>query len=245
MELMLDMVSGTIIFISGVSVGQCVQRALHVSASTPFLSPSFGLVSIAGSSVATLAYASYPRQYYYTKHVEPVYMDTKRMVSVSLVGLGLFRVAGGRLISTSPSDFRNIGAFNRFQATLPASAEYADTAGRSMISAFGRIFGCHTCGVKQGSFHADHMPPSSFTKKANASIIRKYIVLNQITQRFYPQCSSCSNQQGMLVQKNTKKLKMHLHVFRTYHFTGTWLTSIYYSDLIEKNKQASTYSLLF
>jgi hypothetical protein len=43
------------------------------------------------------------------------------------------------------------------------------------------------------------------------------------TFRFYPQCESCSNQQGSVVKQWKSTLKMHLLSFRAYHATGLWL----------------------
>lgn len=84
----------------------------------------------------------------------PVYM---------VMGLLCFKMLGGRLNALAPSNFSNLGAFHLKKASLPATAEYATTVERGVIQEFGRLYGCHTCGVKRGvKFHADHMPPKLY-----------------------------------------------------------------------------------
>lgn len=84
----------------------------------------------------------------------PVYM---------LMGLLCFKMLGGRLTALAPSNFSHLGAFHLKKASLPATAEYATPIERGVIQEFGRLYGCHTCGVKRGvKFHADHMPPKLY-----------------------------------------------------------------------------------
>lgn len=81
----------------------------------------------------------------------PVYM---------LMGVLCFKMLGGRMNSLAPSNFSNLGAFHLKKASLPATADYATPIERGIIQEFGRLYGCHTCGVKRGfKYHADHMPP--------------------------------------------------------------------------------------
>ncbi|KAI9905938.1 hypothetical protein PsorP6_013632 [Peronosclerospora sorghi] len=144
----------------------------------------------------------------------PVYM---------VMGLLCFKLLGGRLSALAPSPFANLGAFHLKKASLPATAEYATTVERGIIQEFGRLYGCHTCGVKYGvRYHADHMPPKLMAKRTDQQIFRRMLGRKTIF-RFYPQCESCSNQQGSVVKQWKSTLKMHLLSFRPYHSTGLWL----------------------
>lgn len=74
--------------------------------------------------------------------------------------------------------------------SIPARGPERDFTGeeREDVNEIGRETGCHTCGTKEpgtksGNFVPDHQPPS----KANPS---------GAPQRLYPQCLSCSRQQG-------------------------------------------------
>ena len=123
----------------------------------------------------------------------------------------LFKGLGGRFWSISPSSFTNLGSFAR--VSLPATDAYATEAQRSMIEKLGRRFGCHTCGShmflssRPVSFHADHMPPRSVAKQINSRWYRKLLRLAPIKQRFYPQCVTCSNQQGKLLGTATNRIR--------------------------------------
>lgn len=224
-DLFTDGVVGGFVFYSGISSAQFAQRVLRISASTPIVSSVVGCSAVIGSSILAIATAPLPRRAMQSsKPIQMPSLEPIQLVSYGLCGVTLFRILRGRFFTLAPSDYRNLGAFNRQQASLPATTEYADTSKRAVINTFGRLFGCHTCGVKKSvQFHADHMPPVNFVKKANARLLRRLLGLRML-QRYYPQCSVCSNQQGMLVQKNAKKLKTHFTSLRTYHFTGFWLT---------------------
>ncbi|ETM56292.1 hypothetical protein PPTG_00648 [Phytophthora nicotianae INRA-310] len=144
----------------------------------------------------------------------PVYMA---------MGLMCFKLLGGRMSALAPSPFVNLGAFHLKKASLPATVEYATSVERGIIQEFGRLFGCHTCGVKRGvRYHADHMPPKLVAKRTDEQLLRK-LLGRKTTFRFYPQCEPCSNQQGAVVKQWKSTLKMHLLSFRAYHATGLWL----------------------
>lgn len=81
----------------------------------------------------------------------PVYM---------LMGILCFKMLGGRMSALAPSHFADLGAFHLKKASLPATADYATQVERGIIQEFGRLYGCHTCGIRRGvRYHADHMPP--------------------------------------------------------------------------------------
>ncbi|KAG6592774.1 uncharacterized protein IUM83_16169 [Phytophthora cinnamomi] len=141
----------------------------------------------------------------------------------AVMGLLCFTLLGGRTSALAPSPFADLGAFHLRKASLPATAEYATGVERGIIQEFGRLFGCHTCGVKRGvRYHADHQPPKLVAKRADEQLFRKMLG-RKTTFRFYPQCESCSNQQGSVVKQWKSTLKMHLLSFRAYHATGLWL----------------------
>ncbi|KAE8888842.1 hypothetical protein PF005_g1920 [Phytophthora fragariae] len=139
------------------------------------------------------------------------------------MGLLCFKLLGGRPNALAPSPFADLGAFHLKKASLPATAEYATGVERGVIQQFGRLYGCHTCGVKRGvRYHADHMPPKLVAKRRDEQFFRK--LLGRTTAfRFYPQCESCSNQQSSVVKQWKSTLKMHLLSLRAYHATGLWL----------------------
>ncbi|CAH0479509.1 unnamed protein product [Peronospora belbahrii] len=144
----------------------------------------------------------------------PVYMVT---------GLLCFKLLGGRMSALAPSPFANLGAYHLKKASLPATVEYATSVERGIIQEFGRLYGCHTCGIKRGvRYHADHMPPKLVAKRRDEHLFRR-ILRWKTTFRFYPQCESCSNQQSSVVKQWKSTLKMHLLSFRAYHATGLWL----------------------
>ncbi|CAI5710995.1 unnamed protein product [Hyaloperonospora brassicae] len=144
----------------------------------------------------------------------PVYM---------VMGLACFKLLGGRMSALAPSPFADLGAFHLKKASLPATVDYATSVERGIIQEFGRLYGCHTCGVKRGvRYHADHMPPKLVAKRSDAGFVRRTLGW-KTTFRFYPQCESCSNQQSSVVKQWKSTLKVHLRSSRAYHFTGLWL----------------------
>lgn len=126
-----------------------------------------------------------------------------RVVTFTLVA---FKLVGGRFWSISPSSYTNVGSFARVQGSLPAKMGYASSAQRETIERAGRKWGCHTCGSRvifsrsKVKFHADHMPPRSVADRMNSSVWRKVTGV-KASQRFYPQCTSCSNVQGGILSK--------------------------------------------
>ncbi|RHZ05690.1 hypothetical protein DYB31_011843 [Aphanomyces astaci] len=93
---------------------------------------------------------------------------------------------------------------------------------RAVIQSFGRLYGCHTCGVRSAKFHADHQPPVMVAKAENERLWNR-LLAGPVVQRYYPQCDGCSNIQGAQVKKNAQKLKLHLWALRAYHATGFWM----------------------
>ena len=152
----------------------------------------------------------------------------------SLCCVALFRLLGGRFAAVLPSDYCRPGAYaDAARGSLPATFAYANGPDRAATAAFGRIFGCHTCGVRtppRGStghsgFHADHAPPRKWAKQANARWWRR-LLRRPVSQRFYPQCKDCSNVQGSLLSQGKRQLKLHfLSAFRPHHLAGAAATA--------------------
>jgi RHS repeat-associated protein len=79
--------------------------------------------------------------------------------------------------------------------SIPArsQAQTFNAAERTTGNAIGDARGCHTCGApnpgtKSGNWVLDHQPVSAFSSKAT-------------TQRLYPQCLTCSREQGLAVAR--------------------------------------------
>ena len=144
-------------------------------------------------------------------------------------GLLCFTLLGGRMASTLPSDVSRLGAYYFPKGGLPATLEYGTGGERTTINTLGRIFGCHTCGIKNPqSFIADHMPPRKVfeerQKKWGWSILYKYWYKHP--QVFVPQCNSCSSLQSTAVKTGKRKLIFHWNWqgLRKYHSVGGILT---------------------
>ncbi|CAM9690218.1 unnamed protein product [Ascophyllum nodosum] len=147
-------------------------------------------------------------------------------IAAGSFGLVLFRALGGRFSSVAPSALHMPGAFSRFSASIPATLEYATDAKRQALAVLGKNFGCHTCGTRAPSTYiADHMPPLKTVKLANAALWRK-LLRQTVSQRFYPQCKSCSALQSVAVRTGATTLKYHIAVpgaLRAHHAAGALL----------------------
>lgn len=153
----------------------------------------------------------------------------------------LFR---SNFISLSPSSYTARGSFARKGIPIIASSStssfnYATQSQRNALEKIGRRFGCHTCGSrllrdnsKKIIFHGDHIPPVSVAKQIN-SLWYNRIIGRTVAQKFYPQCTICSNKQGGLLSRAVNSGHRNLHVvgggsesyfhgwrMRVGHFTG-------------------------
>ncbi|KAJ3396238.1 hypothetical protein HDU92_003696 [Lobulomyces angularis] len=240
-SILLDASFGGLIFFSGCCFAQMLQKTLRISSSTYFFPQAIGLTAVIASSILSSSFSSLPRKFFIEseselkfKHVSVDLLKSLQenpfdAITTSFVGLIIFRLLGGKFFSLAPSDFRNLGAFNDKKLSLKASMEYADTSERAVMNAFGRLWGCHTCGTRTaaktslgkviGGYHADHQPPVKFAQAANDRFFNRILGI-KVSQRYYPQCHSCSNQQGVLVKQNELMLKTHFFSLRPYHFTG-------------------------
>ncbi|ETV88953.1 hypothetical protein, variant [Aphanomyces astaci] len=206
-----DALCGGAIFFGGVSLTQLSMLLCRMSASTPAFPSIVGGIGVAASSILVGAFC--------LRRTDPTPVQ---MTAAAATGLLLFRLLGGRFRSLAPSDFRHPGAFGHANISLPATLEYADGNARAVIQSFGRLYGCHTCGVRSAKFHADHQPPVMVAKAENERLWNR-LIAGPVVQRYYPQCDGCSNIQGAQVKKNAQKLKLHLWALRGYHATGFWM----------------------
>ena len=137
---------------------------------------------------------------------------------IATVGLITYKLLGGRFWSIAPSSLTNLGSFARTRFAIPAGTKYANFQQRRQIEALGRKWGCHTCGSRgvlsisrigsnhkhKVKFHADHMPPNSAVKQMNQKFYRRVLGWN-VKQKFYPQCTSCSNLQGGILSEGSRR----------------------------------------
>uniref|UniRef100_H3HDH8 Uncharacterized protein n=1 Tax=Phytophthora ramorum TaxID=164328 RepID=H3HDH8_PHYRM len=221
----LDAATGGVLFLGGVSAAQVAQKLLRIGSASGFLLPQAEqrgrswLVLGARNLKPPTAWRHAQRKVQerwedLPQAPYPVYM---------VMGLLCFKLLGGRMSALAPSPFADLGAFHLKKASLPATVDYATSVERGIIQEFGRLYGCHTCGVKRGvRYHADHMPPKLVAKRNDEQLFRR-ILGRKTTFRFYPQCEPCSNQQASVVKQWKSTLKMHLRSFRAYHSTGLWL----------------------
>ncbi|KAK1743746.1 hypothetical protein QTG54_005343 [Skeletonema marinoi] len=161
----------------------------------------------------------------------------------------LFR---SNFMSLSPSSYTARGSFarkgipipkssssSRSSSMIPSSFNYATKSQREKLHQIGSRFGCHTCGsrllfsrlpntTKKMIFHGDHIPPVSVAKQINNRWYNRKLG-RTVAQRFYPQCTDCSNKQGGLLSRAVIELhaagggsESHFHGWRMRvgHLTG-------------------------
>ena len=199
--------AATLAFMSSLSLSQTLQLHLGIHTGSRWLGlrvlPNLlGGVTVAAGSLAAL-WASDATS---TTFGHAVSHD-KSPQSPVLLGAACFLACGGRFWALSPSSLSTLGAFARTaRASLPATLKYATSTERATIQQLGRRFGCHTCGARllssNGRFNADHMPPLSEVKRANSALWRR-LLSRPMRQRFYPQCTDCSNLQGALLSERS------------------------------------------
>lgn len=178
-----DATTGGLLFWLGISAAQVGLYGIRVGAATPIVPRVIGTVAVSASSIFALHFASLPREIYeeVVLHV-PVLSSgnsikrattsiNERISDLSnapfgvymVMGVLCFKMLGGRMNAIAPSHYANLGAFHLKKASLPATEEYGSAIEKNTIREFGRLFGCHTCGVKRGvQYHADHMPPKKY-----------------------------------------------------------------------------------
>jgi len=138
------------------------------------------------------------------------------LLRICTIGILAYKGFGGRFWSISPSSYTQPGSFARHMASLPASASYATQTKRKTIEKLGKILGCHTCGSRElfsrgmynngVKFIADHMPPTSAIQQINGRWYRRLFGIS-MKQRFYPQCTKCSQKQATILNNATREYR--------------------------------------
>lgn len=135
-----------------------------------------------------------------------VVVSSKDVPIYGVASLVVFKLLRGRFKSVLPSSLIHPGAFAR--RSLPAKGKnYASVGVKNKLAVMGRLYGCHSCGKRwRTSFVGDHIPPNMLVKEGQE-------------QRFYPQCRSCSFQQGAALSTSSRRLfiKTHGTSLRLYH----------------------------
>lgn len=158
---------------------------------------------------------------------------------ICIIGLLTYKTLfRSNFMSLSPSSYTARGSFARkgipiiapsssssprssSSMLLPSSFNYATKSQRNTLDQLGRRFGCHTCGsrllfnklpnTKKIIFHGDHIPPVSVAKQINNRWYNRKLG-RTVRQRFYPQCTNCSNKQGGLLSRAVNAGHKNLHV---------------------------------
>jgi hypothetical protein len=143
---------------------------------------------------------------------ETISLSTTELLASGVVSLVLYRALGGRFSSVLPSHLFAPGAFG-IQCVPARSTSYANEIERDLMQTLGRKNGCHTCGVRKKStkYVADHQPPNKFVNSNNSGNN------NVVLQKFYPQCRSCSNQQGVSLLNDASPVISHPLALRLHH----------------------------
>ena len=157
---------------------------------------------------------------------------------ICIIGLLTYKTLfRSNFMSLSPSSYTARGSFARkgipiprssssssSSSIIPSSFNYATKSQRSTLTKIGKRFGCHTCGSrllfhnklltppkKSIIFHGDHIPPVSVAKQINSRWYNRKLG-RTVPQRFYPQCTNCSNKQGGLLSRAVNAGHRNLHV---------------------------------
>jgi hypothetical protein len=109
---------------------------------------------------------------------------------------GLARGLYGLLVSGVEGSLIGIGKYAGRSIAARSSGRGFTAAERAEINAIGSRTGCHTCGTtnpgtKSGNFVPDHQPASALNPAGGS-------------QRRYPQCISCSREQGLEIARQLR-----------------------------------------
>ena len=116
----------------------------------------------------------------------------------------IFRALGGKFNSMLPSNLMFPGAFAVEWVPALKESEFATSGERVVLNSMGQKHGCHSCGKRKWThFVGDHQPPSKILSNFPSQAISESS--NMPLQRFYPQCSKCSNLQGGLLTRENGK----------------------------------------
>ncbi|KAK3258413.1 hypothetical protein CYMTET_32538 [Cymbomonas tetramitiformis] len=239
-------------FTSSLAATQAIGRLCRVSCATPILGPALGTLGVGTSAVIAGQASATFSHWRVTGNLPPMHgslglpvapqRDLDYVVD-ALIGVAFYRILGGRLASVLPSDLRFAGALARESIRAPGSS-YANEVQRAELRMLFKRFGCHHCGTRRGDVVGDHMPPNKFMKESLDKIskgpmnmgkvfssFRFKLPRGKIVQRYYPQCSDCSNRQGAAIRQNTQRLQMHFGGFQHSSLAAIVLGMRYYHPL--------------
>ena len=167
--------------------------------------------SIVTAQTLTLLQSTLPKSNSHTSKLGPV--TAKDLLLSSISSVVVFRAFGGRFGSVLPSHLLRPGAFAREWLPANRGMQYANERERELIQSVGKRHGCHSCGRRRvSSFVSDHQPPTKLIAESETGML---------SQRLYPQCNSCSQQQGGVLRGNgkysSKAIRTHVSSLRPYH----------------------------
>lgn len=239
-------------YTAGLAAAQGLGATLRISCATPILGPLGGVLGVGFASAlagqASIKCSKIHRDGFRggaALNPARLFQDVRRedLLVDAVLGVAAFRVMGGRFRSVMPSDLTKVGAIAR--ESMPAAGmQYAGEEKRLELLRFFRRDGCHHCGTRKGGVIGDHMPPNKHVQEQiNAArkrllgralripyVQRAAAALGLHTspphQRYYPQCTGCSQKQAAAVRNNRSHLVFHEVLHRggtssSWHFVGT------------------------
>ncbi len=147
---------------------------------------------------------------------------------ICIIGLLTYKtIFRSNFIALSPSSYTARGSFatkgipiisSSGSSIIPSSFNYATKSQKEILHKLGSRYGCHTCGSrllfpttkKKIIFHGDHIPPVSVAKQINHRWYNRKLG-RRVAQKFYPQCTNCSNKQGGLLSRAVNAGHGNLH----------------------------------
>jgi hypothetical protein len=109
--------------------------------------------------------------------------------------MATFKLLGGRFWAIAPSSYTAPGSYAYAKDSLPATEKFATASQSRKLEKMFKKRGCHTCGTRSSeTVIGDHMPPRSIG-----------VLLKNPNYRFYPQCRTCSSQQGGILATASKQ----------------------------------------
>eukprot|EP00118_Oscarella_pearsei_P028373 m.311562 g.311562 ORF g.311562 m.311562 type:complete len:351 (+) comp81595_c0_seq1:1-1053(+) len=173
----------------------------------------FGAVWVAGTlaSLSTVGFlkasAIYKTQATQNQTIAPSLKVEFRKSDLLLFGVSsttVFFLFRGRFRAVLPSNLFQPGSFARESIAATKGVGYANQTEKEAINKLGKKYGCHSCGSRPSRFVADHQPPNALVKPGEA-------------QRYFPQCSNCSNKQGGAIRSSAVGVVTHGLKLRFYH----------------------------
>ena len=152
--------------------------------------------------------------------VETFWEEDETRFDAVMGGVLFYLASWGTFSRAMSSDVTEVGA-NAFKSVKANGANYANSTQKAVLHNFMKKYGCHHCGKKTFPVVGDHMPPNkkafgsasaaAASRGPNVSHARKFYNFVRMvpSQRFYPQCESCSGLQSVAIRTGTKTLVSH------------------------------------